>query len=201
MNAERKQQFSVVCLTRLIESLLPQGLSEPMIGDLYEEMALRAETKRARRRAVWFASQACRSLPRMFLLSLKRWYWLKSLAIAALTFWLLGQLEPLVYRWLGNNFEPNVTQQIVISLAIGFASCASGGFVSTLMHRGSALLYSAIGTTFMVYGITVGGSSAPTWYLTAFVLIALIAPIVGGAGFASLAHRLQRRRRSDETTE
>lgn len=188
--------ISVNAVARLIECLLPRDVSEVVVGDLFEEFALRSQSARQSGAVNWFVLQAIRSVPRLLLLSVRRWSWLKSLSAALLAFMALERIEPAVRRWLAGNFDPSLTQQIVLSLFIGFAACACGGFLSTWMHRGSALLYSAIGTSFLVASIMSVDTTEPTWFLTSFVVIAVLAPIVGGVGFVTVANEWQRRRRS-----
>jgi hypothetical protein len=188
--------FAAEVAARLIECLLPRDLSEPVVGDLYEELALRARSPEPRRAVAWFMLQALSSVPRLFLMSVRHWFWFKSLGVAAIAFLVLGQVEPLVHRWLAGNFEPSVNQQIALSLLVGFTACACGGFLATWMRRGSALFYSVIGTGVMVSAIASVDTNEPVWFLTAFVLIATLAPIVGGLGFVALANRWQKRRRN-----
>jgi hypothetical protein len=187
---------AVACIARLIECVLPRDLSEVVIGDLYEEFELRTQSTQRKRAVTWFVFQAVRSIPRLLLLSVKRWSWLKSLGVAVVAFVVLDRLEPLVRRWLANNFEPNVTQQIVLSLLIGFAACACGGFLSTWMQRGSAWIYSVIGSSFIVSAIVQVETYERLWMLTAFLAIAIVAPIIGAVGFISFVNQWQKRRRS-----
>jgi hypothetical protein len=180
----------------LIECLLPRDLSDVVIGDLCEEFALRVHATQRRRAVSWFVLQSARSIPPLLFLSIKRWSWFKSLGVSAVAFVVLGELEPLVHRWLAGNFDPGVNQQIAMSLLVGFAACACGGFLSTWMHRGSALLYSAIGASFMVAAIASADTTARPWMLTAFLVIAIVAPIIGGVGFITLANQWRNRKRN-----
>jgi hypothetical protein len=186
---------AVRCVAGLIECLLPRDLSEVVIGDLCEELALRLQSAQRRRAVWWFLLQAARSVPPLLFLSVKRWSWFKSLGVAAVAFVVLDQLEPLVRRWLASNFEPSVNQQIVISLLIGFAACACGGFLATWMRRGSAWIYSVIGASFMIAAIARVESSERLWMLSAFLVIAIAAPIIGGVGYVAVANQWKMRKR------
>jgi hypothetical protein len=182
-------------IARLTECLLPRDPADAVIGDLLEEFSVRAQTMRQVRATAWFAGQAVRSVPRLLLLSVNRWSWLKSLGVAVLAFEVLERLEPIVRRWLVTSLEPDINERIVISLLVGFASCACGGCLATWMRRGSALIYSAIGTSFLVYASVTMDVDEPLWIPTAFIVTALLAPIIGGVGFIFLADHWQRRRR------
>jgi hypothetical protein len=116
--------------------------------------------------------------------------------VAAVAFIVLDQFEPLVRRWLASNFEPSVNQQIVISLIVGIAACACGGFLSTWMRRGSAWIYSAIGASFMVAAIARVETSERLWMLSAFLVIAIAAPIIGGIGYIAVANQWKIRKRN-----
>lgn len=180
----------------LIECLLPRDLSEIVIGDLFEEYGLRRKSTGSRGAVSWFVLQAITSVPSLLLLSVRRWSWLKALSAALIAFMVLERIEPAVRRWLAESFDPSLTQQIALSLFIGFAACACGGFLSTWMYRGSALLYSTIGTSFLLVSIVRVDTTEPAWFLTSFVVIAVLAPIVGGVGFITFANGWRKRKRS-----
>lgn len=188
-----RRSFAVRFAARLLECLLPRDLSEVVVGDLYEELAIRERTVPRARACIWFMGQVARSLPRLMIFTVDYRSWLKSLAVAAVAFLVLRQIEPPVHRWLGKTFEPGVNTQLLVSMLIGFASCACGGFLATWMHRGSALIYSAIGTSVLVFAIARVDVGEPLWIPASFVLIAMIAPIIGGVGFITLAGRRRRR--------
>jgi len=191
----RSRPVPVKVIARLAECLLPRDLGDAVIGDLLEEFSVRAQTTRQVRATTWFAQQAVRSVPRLLLLSVNHWSWLKSLGVAVLAFEVLERLEPIVRRWLLTSLEPGINERILISLVVGFASCACGGCLATWMRRGSALIYSVIGTSLLVYASVTMEVDEPLWIPTAFIVTALVAPIIGGVGFISLADHWQRWRR------
>lgn len=196
MGSEVKRPLAVRGVARLIECLLPRECSELVVGDLYEEFALRSHDRRDAVR--WFMLQSVRSVPGLLWLSLRRWSWLKALAVAGLAFLLLGELEPVVARWLLGSFEFSSGQLLALSFLVGFCACACGGFLSTWAHRGSAVVYSAISSGFIVYALARFGTDDPLWIPLTFFGIAVIAPIVGGIGLTALANQWHRRSHAEE---
>lgn len=172
-----------------MECLLPRDIGEIVVGDLNEEFVLRAQATSRARAIRWFAAQAARSVPRLLLQSLRRWSWLKSLGVALAAWLALGLVEPYAHGVLSGFVDAGFRMQLVIDLAVGFAACACGGFLATWLHRGSALLYSLIGTGFLASMMTGANPELPAWFLAAFLAIALVAPIIGGSVFVSLAGR------------
>lgn len=187
--------LAVTCLSGLMECLLPRDIGEVAVGDLNEEFALRAQTVSRARATAWFLGQAVRSLPRLLAQSVRRWSWLRSLAVAVVAWYALGYVEPYAHRLLSAYIDAGFGMQRLIDLGVGFTACACGGFLATCLQRGSALLYSLIGTGFMATMMTGTNPELPSWLLAAFLATAFVAPIVGGVAFVSLAGRSARRRR------
>ena len=178
---------------RLVESLLPPELGNAVVGDLYEEHALRSATVRRNSATGWFLLQVATSLPRLWLLSVRRWSWLKSLVVAFVAFEILGRLEPLAHRWVDSNLTMSAGVQMATALLIGFVSCTIGGFLANCVRRGSALLYAAMGGGLMGWAIVRFGPGEPLWLTAAFVSIAVVAPVLGGVGYVVLADRWRKR--------
>jgi len=175
-----------------MECMLPRELGELAVGDLNEEFALRAQSTSRARATYWFAAQAIRSVPRLLLLSTRGFAWLKSLGVALAAWFALGYIEPYMHRLVSMIIEPGFTAQLIVSLVIGFTACACGGMLATWAHRGSAVLYSLIGTGVLLSMMVLRDPDLPTWFLAAFVVVALVAPIAGGVAFVSLASRLRK---------
>lgn len=190
-----KTPLPVVLLSRLIECLLNRELGETVAGDLNEEFALRAHDASPPRATFWFAGQVLRSVPQLLWLSARRWSSLKAVAVAAIAYYVLGRVEPYMHGLVGLMVDPGLRMQMVLDLGIGFTACACGGFLSTWVHRGSAALYSLIGTGMLALAIARANPDLPTWFLTAFLFVAFVAPIVGGVVLVSIA-RIEASRRS-----
>lgn len=200
MADEVNRPLAVIWISRLMESLLPRELGELAVGDLNEEFALRIRSRsRSRPRGgatAWFAMQAAASVPPLLVLSVRRLSWLRSLGVAVAAYLALGLVEPYMHRAMSLIIEPGFRMQLIIDLCIGFMACACGGFLSTWAHRGSAVVYSLIGTGFLAsMMMTSVNPDLPFWFLATFLAVALVAPIVGGVVFVSCANRLAGRHR------
>jgi hypothetical protein len=184
-------------LSGLLECVLPRDLGEIVAGDLNEEFALRANSTSRARATRWFALQVLSSVPRLLLLSAKRLSWFVSLGVAIAAYMALGFVEPYMHRLVSLIAQPGFQAQLVLDLCIGFAACACGGFLSTWVRRGSAVLYSLIGTGYLASMMVTSGTNPalPIWFPMAFLVVALIAPIVGGLAFVALVGRRARRNR------
>lgn len=178
----------------LVECLLPRDLGELVVGDLNEEFALRVRSMSRAQATSWFLVQAAASLPGLLMLSGRRGSWFKSLGVAVAAYLALGFVEPYMHRAVSALFEPGFHAQLVLDLTVGFVACACGGFVSTWIHRGSALLYSVIGTALLAWMMTRANPDLPSWFLAAFLAIALVAPLAGGVVSIACANRMARER-------
>jgi hypothetical protein len=195
MGVELSRPLTVTCLSTLMECVLPRDLGELAVGDLNEEFALREQTTSRARASAWFAMQAAASVPRLLLLSVRRPSWLKSLGVAVAAYVALEFVEPYMHRFVSLFAEPGFNAALIIDLGVGFAACACGGFLSTWAHRGSAALYSVISTGFLAWAMRNANPDLPSWFLAAFLVVALAAPITGGAAFIACANRLKKRNR------
>jgi hypothetical protein len=196
MAGQVTRPLAVIWLSRLMECLLPRDVGELVVGDLNEEFALRMRSTPGGQATAWFALQVAVSVPRLLMLSVTRLTWLKSLGVAVAAYLALGLLEPYMHRFVSLLIEPGFHLQLIVSLCVGFTACGCGGFLSTWIHRGSAVMYSLIGTGFLAsMMMTRVNPDLPTWFLTAFLVVAFVAPIVGGVAFISCANRSAKRSR------
>lgn len=179
-----------------MECLLPRELGELVVGDLNEEFALRARSQAGAGATAWFAMQAAASVPRLLVLSVRRLSWLRSFGVAVAAYLALGLVEPYMHRFMSLIIEPGFRLQLIIDLCVGFTACACGGFLATWIHRGSAAVYSLIGTGYLAaMMMTRVNPELPSWFLAAFLAVAFVAPIAGGVVFISCANRLAGRSR------
>ena len=71
-----------------------------------------------------------------------------------------------------------------------------GGFFTATEAAAMAVVYSLISTGFLAsMMMTRVNPDLPSWFLTAFLAVALVAPIVGGVTFITCANRLTGRKR------
>lgn len=189
-----RRPLPVAAIGGLMGAVLPRDLGDPAVGDLYEEFGLRAAATSRPRATAWFAAQAAGSVPRLLWLSARRLSSVLSLAVAAASFFVLGLIEPYMHRALAAVVSPPLVWQLIVDLLVGFAACACGGFVATSLRRGSAAIYSLIGTAYIVSGLPGMNPELPLWFPAAFVVVALVAPVTGGAAFIAISQRWSRRR-------
>jgi hypothetical protein len=98
-------------------------------------------------------------------------------------------VDPLLRSAISTIVEIDIPTKSYVDLFVGFVVCACAGFGATWVHRGSAMPLAAIGTIVIGLMVTAQGNQSPYWYQIAFVVIALFAPIVGGAAFVRRTHR------------
>ena len=184
-----RQSITAAWLICVLESLLPRDIGEIVAGDLTEEFQLRNQASSRARAILWLSWQVVTSAPGLLQLSVLRWSLFRSLTVALLAFGALIFVESCVRRVLEAVFEIRFPLNLCVDLLVGFAVCLGAGFCATWMHRGSAMPLALIGTITLGAMAFVQGAQAPHWYLTIFILIALFAPIAGGAVFIAKAKR------------
>jgi hypothetical protein len=167
-------------------------MAEVLVGDLFEEYAIRVKSSQADSAVMWFLMQAVTSIPSLLFLPRQRWFWLKSLFVALIAVEVFMRLEPMVHSWIAGSYEFSLSQQIAITLGIAFLSCVCGGFLATLFQRGAGVLYSLIEASLMLFAIARLGESDPLWIPVSFLLISMIAPLIGAAGLVVLSNRWSR---------
>ena len=182
--------LAIRAVASVMEAVLPRDVGEAALGDLNEEYLLRAQSTSSPRAAAWMTWQVASSMPRLFWMSAKRLSWLVTLGVAAGTFYVLGLIEPYMHRAIYGVIAPAFFWQLIVDLCVGFTACACGGFLATCLRRGSAAIYALIGTGYIVSGLPNVNPELPVWFVAAFLVVAFVAPLLGGAVFVAVSHRL-----------
>ena len=156
---------------------------------MIEEFLLRARASSTGRAGAWLLWQIATSIPKLLFLSIRRWSGLTSIAVAVVAFAVLILVEQLVSSAIRAAFEINVSIRPFVDLLVSFAVCAFVGFSATWVYRGAVMPLAVIATIVIALMVRAPGSQFPYWYQVAFVLIELIAPIMGGAALVRTAHR------------
>ncbi len=164
----------------LIQRLVPEAERDAMVGDLIEESALRARASTRIATAWWCWGQIARSIPVVLWSNLRRRHWLGTLGVAVAAYVSAGVIEFVSTAAISRMFRPDARLATVLSVVIGLATMALGGYVATSIRQGAALVLAGI--ILIVVGVlfVTMPNSAPLWYGLTFLIAGPLAAVAGG---------------------
>ena len=89
--------------TWILSRLVSKGEREPLLGDLAEEYALRANTASASAAFKWYLQQICASAPALLYAKLTRSAWIVTAGVALLAYIAVGLVELIVNRAISSS--------------------------------------------------------------------------------------------------
>jgi len=163
----------------IFSRLVPKDVREPLMGDLAEEYALRAQAASSSAALKWYLKQICASIPPLLWTRLTRAAWLSTIAVALLAYIAIGVVDFVVKsalpNWtVGGTFAPNplgpiVTFPIVVLIA----------YFAERIRRRAAILLGAM-MLLVITAMTVGmAESSPLWFRIAWFCFGPAAAVIG----------------------
>jgi hypothetical protein len=168
----------------LLESVLPAPYREAMVGDLIEGYAVRVESSPLTA-YVWFWSQACRSIPSMFLTVLRTGNWFMSVSVAIGVYIVMGALKFAADLMTSKLVAPEQTMQVVLAPIVFLATTTIGGCVAERIHGRSTVFLAMIvmiTVVVMIY-LKLCTIPVPWWYPFGFLTLGPLSVLISPAVF------------------
>lgn len=176
MNAPRPPHIAI----RLLECLLPERHRDTIIGDLVEESALRARASTRITTAWWCWWQVARSIPLLLWSDLRRRRWLSTLGVGIAAYVSASVIEFVSTAVISRMFRPDARLAPVLSVIVGLATMALGGYVAASIRQGAAPVLAGIILIVVGVLLVTMPNSAPFWYGLTFLIAGPLAAVAGG---------------------
>jgi hypothetical protein len=184
---------------RLLEFLLPEEDREAVVGDLIEESAHRARVSSRAIAAWWCWWQVARSIPLVLWSALRHRRWFGTLGVAITAYVAASVLESVGVTVVLRLLHPGDRLAIVLSVIVGLATMALGGYAAASIRRGAAPVLAGIILIVVAVLMLTVPDSAPLWYGLTFLIVGPAAALAGGRltlmQRAGRAHRAAYRKR------
>lgn len=173
--------------TWMLSRLAPESEREPLVGDLMEEFALRANSSSASQALRWYLRQVCASAGPLLWVRFRRgvWTWISTMGVALLAYIAVGVVDFAV-KWVIPNwtadgtFAPNPLGLIVTSALVVVI-----GYCAARFRRGAPIVLGVIMLLVVVWMMWGTAEHIPLWYRIAYFLIGPGAAFLGGALYSS----------------
>lgn len=168
----------------LLEYFLPVPHRGPILGDLIEEYALRAESTSPSAASRWFWSQAFRSVPLMIASSLRAGNWLTSIAIALSVYIGMASFKLAIGVMVSRLVAPGQTGHIVLNAVVFLMATAIGGCIAARIRRGATIFLAlfVMFTVALLIELKICTIPTPWWYQFGFLslgpLVVLVTPAI-----------------------
>lgn len=168
-------------LSWVLGCLLSESDRETLLGDLYEEYALRSSSGRAMEATVWFWTQFLRSVPPLASASIRRGGWLPVLGAAFVVYFMVSVVEA-AGTWAVSTLLPaTADRNFIVNFVVGLLSMLLGGYIAARVRRGAAEVLALLAAIAVVTLMITRGENVPLWYQIGFLVLSPLASIAGGA--------------------
>jgi hypothetical protein len=164
--------------TWVLSRLLSRREREPLMGDLAEEYALRANMASASAALRWYVKQICASAPPLLCARLAQAAWIATAGVALLAYIAVGLVELIVNRAISNS--PAVPYN-PLGMVITFPMVVLIGYFAARFRRRAPIVLGAmmlLAFTVMTASTT---ESVPPWYRIAYFFAGPAATFIGSA--------------------
>ena len=166
--------------TLMLYYFLPPRDRDVVLGDLFEEYALRssASTAAATR---WYWGQVCRSIPAVLVARIRRDNWPLTVFVALAVYLLVGILNRAGTNFMARLLGPHVATYAPSGVIVGLTAIAAGGYVAAFTRRGASSVLGALVVIVAIVLMASPADAAPLWYQVAFLLLGPLAAHAGGS--------------------
>ena len=169
---------AVLVATWILSRLVSKREREPVMGDLAEEYALRADTSPASAAFKWYLQQVCASALPLLCARLTRAAGLATAGVALLAYIAVGLVELVIHRAVSGSF---VATYNPLSLILTFPMVVLIGYFAARFRRRAAIALGAmmlLAVTVMTLSTT---ENAPPWYRIAYFFVGPAAALIGSS--------------------
>jgi hypothetical protein len=176
----RVLQVAIWILLRLV----PEGEREPLVGDLTEEYALRANAESSSRALKWCLRQVCASAPHLLLSGLARVGWMSTIGVALLAYLAVGVVEFIANWVMSRSFAHGVAAYNPLELLITVPMVVLIGYFAARFRRRAPAVLAAM-MLLVVTAMTLwSAESMPLWYRITYFVVGPAAAIIGSSARA-----------------
>ncbi len=167
--------------TWVVSRLAPENEREPLVGDLIEEYALRANATSSSAALKWYLKQVFASAPLLLRIRLTRAPWISTIGVALLAYIAVGVAE-LSTNWAISNWTAAGTLAYKpLGLIIVFPMVMLIGYLAETFRRGAAIVLGAMMLLVVTAMMLWTAESMPPWYRIAYFFTGPAAAFVGNA--------------------
>jgi len=177
MTGPRVLQAALWVLSRLMQ----ENERGPLVGDLMEEYALRADTASSSAALTWCLRQVCTSAPPLLWSRLTRAAWISTIGVALLAYIAVGIAE-LTVNWAISNWTATGAFAFKpIGLLILFPMVMLIGYFAARLRRRAAVVLGVMMLLVVTLMTLSGGESMPAWYRVAYFFTGPAAAFLGSS--------------------
>jgi hypothetical protein len=174
-------QGTLLLATWVLSRLAPEAEREPIVGDLMEEYALRANRISSTAALKWYLQQVYASAPSLLWARIRRTPWFSTIGVAFLAYIGVGVVDFGVKWFIPNwtpegGFAPNP-----LGLIVTFPMIVLIGYFAARFRPGAAILLGLITLaviTWMTWGTN---ESMPLWFRLGYFVVGPVGAFLGGA--------------------
>jgi hypothetical protein len=167
--------------TWILSRLVPQGEREPLVGDLAEEYALRANAASSSAALKWYLQQVCASATPLLWARLTRVAWISTVGVALLAYIAVGIIELIVNWTISRSSASGTAAYSPLGMIITFPMVVLIGYFAERFRHSAAIVLGAM----MLLAVTVMMLSTtermPLWYRVAYFFVGPAAAFIGTA--------------------
>jgi hypothetical protein len=167
--------------TWILSRLAPEGEREPLVGDLTEEYALRANATSSSAALKWYLKQVLASAPPLLRVRLTQAAWISTITVALLAYIAVGVAEFSVDWAISNRTATGAFAYKPLGLIITFPMVMFIAYFAARFRRRAPIVLGAM----MLLVVTVmtlwTTESMPLWYRIAYFVVGPAAAFLGSA--------------------
>jgi len=166
-------------LTWILSRLVPESEREPLVGDLMEEYALRANVASPAAALKWYLQQICASVPPLLWARLTRAAWISTLGVALLAYIAVGVVEFAVNRAISISPASGAYTFNPLALVIMFPIVVLIGYCAERFRRRAAIVLGAMMLLVVTLMMSLTTENMPAWFRVAYFFVGPVAAILG----------------------
>jgi hypothetical protein len=167
--------------TWILSRLIPEGEREPLVGDLTEEYALRANAASPSAALKWYLQQVCASVPPLLWTRLTRTAWISTLGVALLAYFAVGVVEFTVNWAISRSPETGTYTYNPLALVIMFPTVMLIGYSAERLRRRAAVVLGAMMLLVVTLMMCSSTEPMPGWFRIAYFFVGPAAAFIGSA--------------------
>ncbi len=165
----------------IVSRLVPKREREPLVGDLSEEFALRANASSSSAALQWCLRQVCASAPPLMWANLRRSAWISTLGVAMLAYIAVGIVEFGVNWGMSLASGQASAAYNPAGMLIPFPMVVTIGYFAARRRSGAPVVLATLMLTAVTVMTLSAGESVPLWYRCAYFVAGPAAAVIGGA--------------------